>query len=371
MITSNKQMHDELRARVTELLATPIPDETWDYLVSEGKADAVQHGQKNLDWLADEILRLDKAAGGKLLFGREDRPTLAMIERRRGDIVQNREEALSILLAKEARLDPSVQLFRSQVLKDHCLSPQEVDGWVLRQVDRDSGPWHILHRIPYEGSFELTDQGVVRLSPPLRLTTLPTGARTERRLLSYGMPGDEHARHIIVRVGGVLDRLSQLADALAERFGWGKAESTLFILTDRIPWFRSIKGSLRFTGNMQEIVLTIDPAVNPAEVAAKYKLLRNRLTKGQRIRALSKKHMTLATFMADRPDESWSSRMAGWNKTHKSWRYRGEGNFRRDAAQAIKRFRRLRNAPESWAAVFGILVEGEKLGRIRPRKAKK
>jgi hypothetical protein len=140
--------------------------------------------------------------------------------------------------------------------------------------------------------------------------------------------------------GGVLDRLRHLGEDLVRSYDWEAAAATLFVLTGRIPLIQPLV--LKFTWSAatfkrRVVELSVDPAVSPAELAKQYGVLRSKLISGQRVRPLSDKHLQLASFLAEKPTESWASRLHRWNKAFPKWKYIHASNFRRDALKARER----------------------------------
>ncbi|MCH9022496.1 MAG: hypothetical protein IID32_07000, partial [Planctomycetes bacterium] len=66
------------------------------------------------------------------------------------------------------------------------------------------------------------------------------------------------------------------------------------------------------------IRLTIDPALSPQDVAEEYRRARDEIWPG-RHRSLSRKHLRLARFHAERAQEaSWKERLHRWNRGSKT-----------------------------------------------------
>jgi hypothetical protein len=87
------------------------------------------------------------------------------------------------------------------------------------------------------------------------------------------------------------------------------------------------------------VILSVDPARSPGEVAALYSRLRRRVV-GARHRDLGEKHLQLAMFTAMRPrKEPLAAPMAAWNKRFpkrgkRDWLYASSSSFGRDRRQA-------------------------------------
>jgi hypothetical protein len=83
------------------------------------------------------------------------------------------------------------------------------------------------------------------------------------------------------------------------------------------------------------IVLNIDPALPPEEVADAYREARERQGVAG-IRKMSDRQAVLAGWSFDRP-EPWRDLLVEWNKAFPDWSYTAESNFRRDALRAQRR----------------------------------
>lgn len=123
-------------------------------------------------------------------------------------------------------------------------------------------------------------------------------------------------------------------------YDWEKAAGTLFVLTGRIPLIQPLV--LKFTWNAgtfkrRTVEVSVNPSVSPAELAKQYGVLRTKLISGRRVRPLSDKHLQLALFLVEKPDEGWASRLHRWNKVFPKWKYVHASNFRRDALKARER----------------------------------
>ena len=168
---------------------------------------------------------------------------------------------------------------------------------------------------------------------------------SEVRLLEYAEFGPQWNVHA-VPAGGVLERLWRICrEPLMKRFPWSAAQATMFVLTGHRPRISSVEVDFRLDETnpaSSRVTLVIDPVTTPDEVALRYKVVRDGILK-QRTRAISEKHLRLAIFAAERPeDESWEEKRKTWNKLYsgseyKGFRYEHRSNFIRDAHRARKR----------------------------------
>jgi hypothetical protein len=296
-------IRDELERR----LGREAIEAAWDYIVAEGHAAAVESREHDLNWLIDRVTRfLEHAGKFSLIIGR--RPPVQMLSEDQRKRVSERHHALAILWAKEAGAEDDVIAFRKEVLRERLLKWEEVDDWLRKQARADE---------KRAGKRE------------------EAGLQTQ--VLAYALPSDAWEHCLPTTATGVLERLRQISDRLSQRYRWQEAQATIFVLTGRMPLVPSAEAKIE----REAIVLTLDPLLTPRQVGAYYRQFRKDVLSGGRIRALSLKHLRLAAFDADRPsDESWAKKMEAWNRVvpkDKEWRYKNDGQFRRDCLQAQRR----------------------------------
>jgi hypothetical protein len=99
------------------------------------------------------------------------------------------------------------------------------------------------------------------------------------------------------------------------------------------------------------IVLTIDPALSPAELVKRYKEVRTKVIP-HRYRSLSTKYLLLAAFIAEQQEEdTWEQKRLKWNNQYPQYSYGQDTNFARDASRAINhilnpRYKKVWEVPE-------------------------
>ncbi len=227
---------------------------------------------------------------------------------------------------------------------------EEVEEWIKQQSQKDGPPTIWLNNIPLPQAKtnELIKliQGITPDVPKL-LLEIPMDQvigtmNLQAHVLKY--PGlDEWARSISTVVGGVLEHLRRLSDRLAEKYKWSQAQATTFVLTGRIPLISSINATLKIHSRslFSRIVLDVDPAMSPREIAMHYSRNRKEIM-ATRHRNLSEKHMQLALFDSKRlKTETWAIKMDEWNKTHPAeWKYEEVSNFAHDCLQSQRRLLR-------------------------------
>ena len=339
--------YENIRSELEATLGSPLPEETWQFLVEHSYINEIELGFNTIPGVAAEVRKLRRAFGQPV--PEPDDATLMLDRKENGperNSLTQRLRAISILLAHDAAQDPLVVNFRSSVLNSRLLEPEEVEEWIKRQAATDGKPTRLLSGVPLPPDVEIQSDraagGWVTNPPVVINREHPALGNISCEHLSYGVPEDRWQRVIPTTVQGVLGGLRQLSEHLAKRYGWQNAQATLFTLTGQIP----VVSALRVTTQLRSplpvttrITLTIDPTLTPREVAKHYGNVRQKVL-GKRHRALTEKHIGLAMFSATRPEEeTWAERMAAWNKEYPEWRYTFEqvSNFRRDCLQAQRR----------------------------------
>jgi hypothetical protein len=247
-----------------------------------------------------------------------------------------RAEAVAAILARDAADDPIVASFRESALRRKLLKPADIEQWVQRHAKEDGRATTYL-RVPLPGNTDITisQDGLVP-TPTFQVGVDHPAVGTEVEVLEYGVPGETWVRRLPVTRDSVLHELKNLSKTLAQRYGWQSAQATGFVLCGLAPELTSLKAevSIRTPEVTSRIILSIDPALSPADVARAYKLARSRISTS-RHRPLQEKKQMLAIFMASRPTSETKRRaMDAWNQKYPNWKYSEIRNFGRDAAAA-------------------------------------
>lgn len=340
---------DEVRQRLESGLGGPVAEQEWSFLVRRNYIREVQEGETTIAQLVEEVREHRRS------FGRSqaDRPNAPRMldnsgSRRVGEGLEPRQHALSLLFAHHARQRPDLVLFRRSHLAGGLLSREKVEEWIAAQASTNAPPtrwWEV--PVPADVRFLNHDEPGQRYTYDRRFRDRLAGpaqmAWTEHRL-AYGVPSDHYERTVPTHAGGALESLRRLSARLSEAFRWGEAQATVFVLTDVAPIVEPItaetKGSYPISA-ASRVILSIDPALSPREVADYYRLIRRSAFGGMRHRPQTEKHIQLALFSALRPKgETWAEQMAAWNAEHPEWRYAEVTNFHRDCTTAQRRLLR-------------------------------
>jgi len=336
---------EDIRRELEAELGHPLRDKVWDDLVEGRWVHEVEDGEADVAALARHVRHVVGVYGDPYA-SRADTPRT--LPRSNGEpgarLSGGREEVISHLLAAEAMNDEGVQAFRISVLENSLLTRDEVETWIERQAQADGPPSAWLSvPVPPEYNLKASEKGATT-EPPLTISNERPAVLVQRRYLSYlshrESPDSDPRREVPTADAGALERLRQLSEALALRYGWDQALATNFVLTGEIPLAPLIETRSSVPHPLTalaRISLTIDPALSPREVADHYRRIRGEIV-GARHRDQSEKHMRLATFTAARPaGETLRKRMAAWNKEYPEWRYKEKRNFDRDCKKAIQR----------------------------------
>jgi hypothetical protein len=325
-----------IRDSLEKRLGPEAIEAAWGYMVAEGHIAAVECGERDLNWLIDRAMRFLEHAGKFGLISGRPPEMLSEDQRKR---VSQRHHALAILWAKEAEAETDIAAFRKEVLRGKLLRWEDVDDWLKKQAKAD---------------------GLGKREAP--------GSQTQ--VLAYALPGDAWEHCLPTTVTGVLERLRQISDRLSRDYRWQEAQATIFILTGRIPLVPPAEAKIE----REAIVLTVDPSLTPRQVANCYRQFKKEILGGGRIKALSLKHLQLAAFAADRPnEESWAKKREAWNRSvpKKEWHYKNDAYFRRDCLQAQRRLLAPLPPPEKRFLRYVDNQRAEQEQAARSTKAKK
>jgi len=257
-------------------------------------------------------------------------------------------------VAEEAAQDMEVQAFRKKVLGGQYLPSHKVTNWLQEKAREDEpATWwvkdypipsdQLVHHIIAITTSEGDTQHKLELhipQPPLALgMNVPLSECLTFRFLFYREPDSDEIREIPTAMNGTLEALRQLSERLAKEYAWTAADATLFVLTNHPPEIRPLTSTSqpKQLPALSRIVLTIDPALSPQEVAEHYRQLRQEIMPA-RHRDLSEKHLQLAAFSGTHPRlGTWQQKMVEWNSNHPDWKYKEASNFAHDCLQARRR----------------------------------
>ncbi len=324
-------------------------EEEWEDLVHDHYVAELLEGTLSCSEVADRVRHLRQVYGQRGM-SRDRSP--------RKPSKQDKEpenlKVLSLLVAEEAAQDMGVQAFRTKVLGGQYLSLHEVSNWIKEKAGKDGLPTWWLMNVPlpsneihYDEITTLTSERVFQHHIELHIPQLPLPLGIDVplsecvtfRFLCYREPGSDDIKEIPTTFNGISEDLRQLSERLAEEYAWTAADATLFILTNTAPEIRPLTSTSqsRQLPALSRIVLTIDPALSPQEVAEHYRQLRQEIMPA-RHRDLSEKHLQLAAFSGTHPRlGTWQQKMMEWNSIYRDWAYKEASNFAHDCLQARRR----------------------------------
>jgi Sulfotransferase family len=213
----------------------------------------------------------------------------------------DRQEVMSLLIAKEAANEPDVAAFRERSLGNRLLTLDEVATWMSKQDTEDR-----------------------------------EGARAD--ILEFLGTDPWPLRHRATE-GGVLDSLRLLSSRLARIYGWQPFQASTFVLTGVPPSIAAIRsqvvGGIPLSSTTR-IVLDVDPAATPRDVVQQYSRVRDRLTAG-RSHPVSEKDLKLAEFVAVHSTMDRHDLIGLWNDQYPDWVYEDPDAFHHDTVLARRR----------------------------------
>lgn len=327
------QAQDEVRKALAARLRRPIDEEIWALLVEDRYvAEAAQ--SDSLDDLANRYQRLVRLRGKKPSAPRPGPREIPPDARLR---------ALSWRLAQLAAERPNVQAFRERVLGGKLLNYGDIAEWVKRTAEADGQvqPQLIVTVPPGYTVTDIQPSGSWTV-PPLTISEAMPAVQAPMRLLAYSTRGKGAVMRTHVAVGGILDELRQLSQALAGEFGWQEALATTFVLTGLAPEMPKalISFEWHFGATAEtRIHIAADASTPVREVAEAYRQARAdlaRSTRSRRYRRMEEKHSQLARLYSEN-GRPWRERMSAWNKQHPQWKYTEVRNFSRDCTRAWRR----------------------------------
>jgi hypothetical protein len=339
----------EVRKRIDRLLSTPMTDAEWELLEDDGYLEDIRRAVES-DEAGVIIGEHVQAAAVRLRRTRhvyEGAPrsqpqTLASV-----DLLSTamsgrklaRRVALSVAIGKLAADDVDVAAFVKEVLGGRPLTaPQrgkeriDTAVWIEREWNRE--------RLSQE-----IDEDDQRL-PLLRYAPLPV-EDTSGRLRALPI------RTLPVVPGGTLDRLRLLAERLSTRYGWEPAGTINFILADATPSVSTLRARVDWHEDISaltRIILIVDPAKTPEQVANAYRRVRKKVVRVFP-RTIDAKSQMLALLTLKPPEyKSLEDLMGRWNSLffepkekpaedspYRNWWYDDPQQFGRDRRRAIQR----------------------------------
>src|SRR5690348_6664762 len=292
----NELIYSDLKRRLGE----DACNAAWDYLVGEGHVAAVETGEQKIGWLVEKAMRFLQFAGKSGLLKER---SVSMLDPRK--TISERLHAASVLWAEQASREDAVAEFRRDILKGKLLDWDDLEKWLTARTKSDDAPAGSKTRAAKE---------------------------SQTQALCYAIPSDRWERVLPITPNGVLDRLRAIVQQLTNHYRWQEAQATVFVLTGRVPSVPAAQAEIE----REAVVLTVDPSLTPRQVADYYRRFRREFLGGNRIRALSVKHLQLAAF--EIKNHEWAKAMDAWNRSaSKDDRYDNVGRFKRDCLQARKR----------------------------------
>jgi len=351
----------ELREEVESRVGRPVSDDVWDFLRQrfgfhvEGAADieALVATARHAMQLAEPVRRTKRrrkvAAAGSGTHFLEPR----LLKRE-----EARRDALTRYFARDAARHPSVQEFRSEVLDNRSLSPEQARAWLespavrmfpldkFRSAGIRPGK-HSASLVSHESTAKRY-RACVRVNPGGQIWHYVEALHPPKEPWDAIAVDGSYTFSIKANVGwaqgryrrrSVLHWLLSTAAKMAERgYGWDSESYPWFILTAQAPRALAVEGSWSLTtaatNRNASINLKIAPWMSANTVLAAYRNVQKDLLTGHN-RPVSERRLALFRFVTDHTNDDgsippWHEIMARWNNGHRNWRYTDRRNFARD-----------------------------------------
>jgi hypothetical protein len=310
---------EQVRDELDRLLRPTLSEDEWHICVEQRWVDDILEDPREMQDLVQRIRAFRRAyrSNQRRPTVREPKPAAGDLER---FVSQTRIYLVTMLFLRDANRLERVTTFRAEYVGPELLDNLEMEYW-LWDRSRENLPETIglgaIDHLEY-----LDPAGNVDYVPYKR------------------------------RDGGPLEILSFLGQHLVDRYGWKVWEATNFVLCGTVPELDEfeveIVGREPFAAGTR-LVMTVDLALSPSEVAKRYEHHRQRVL-GKRYRSIDRKHIALVFLYVTSREASWADRMERWNQladegwmftqAGDDWRYSNVRNFCRDVRGAIKRLLR-------------------------------
>lgn len=364
-----------MRARVDAELSEPVPDPLWEYLEADGLIEDMELGLKSAGQVAAIVGRVRAATADRTGPGVVREPGLPQA----GEAARARIDALSAIYAAWASVRPDVARFRNTILARAVQLMTEATGTSAASaspagtLERDQAA--ALVRWCYDADAPGGDG-----TSHVRQLIAETSPRGPRRIAGLWYIDHKDERLLTVASAGVLGKLARLAGELSEDYRWRPSEATMFVLSGSVPEVFMYVGSAEVRYHERSattrVTMTVDPSLNPDEVAGIYSRLRQRFHPAPLPRYQSPRRYRLAghvgphlqmrvgepgsrkgpgrppvpapsglaTFIEPLPGYTWRGLRDSWNHLHgdrtdadtgRAWRYDNDPNFIRDSKTAV------------------------------------
>jgi hypothetical protein len=212
----------------------------------------------------------------------------------------------------EQHPDTGIVRFRSNLPNSQVLAPEAMWNWISQCADAErieGGPTEWLHDVPWDA-----------LQPHRQGYLLPMDVADRIHVPTHQLPRvlggtTEEPRS----AGGILDVARLLAVWMLE---WSSiwANDPWLEQSQRLLWGQARAATFLLTGYV--------PLIRPEQIP---------LPPGRGVRSQSPKHLQLAVFTAQHPNQSIRTRMEAWNERYPEWAYTRDTAFARDSSQAVVR----------------------------------
>ncbi|PZR80378.1 MAG: hypothetical protein DLM65_08045 [Candidatus Aeolococcus gillhamiae] len=337
----DRLMSPDCRAEIERELRGPITDAVWAWLEDESYTDDIEWQEGGAKGAAEAVRK------HRRVF-RTTRQPIDHVERAPKGWQEDRIRQLARVYTQLAEQELSVRHLRAKIdgLSRRAALRKAGREKATREVAGTPEPAALVTWIidRYYRALNIAadaDADAVRTALVPHLGTLPE--------LWY-RDGDE-VRVVAVPAGSLLGEVAKVAAELADRYRWSPWDATRWLVCggdSPVPWVFRWKPELRglhrgeITDTTTRLVLEVDPAFTPSDVAAAYGRARATIYSGVRVRPLDDKSQALARFALD---HGYGDGKPPWEDWRKQWnagpgRKRGRYGSHDDGPRSKWRFRR-------------------------------
>jgi hypothetical protein len=307
MARATQRTPEGWRAEVERAYGSPLPAESWDYLVGRRFIQELDDGFSTVEDVVDELRTLNRAAPTARSRSKRRVKKSGVAELFKG--INSRMEAIAEIIAMRAGESTSVRSFRHRFLNDGLVEPDEVTAWIANTY-RSQLP------TGWPESPNPTDATNFRG----KFATWPH----EHEVLEWLNRGSPTSQIWCVPTTGPLAELARMTRKLADTWDWSVPLATTFVLTGETPARPGVRGiSFRRRAGSDDtygayeymsVRCLIDIEVTPEELAAWWRGVRAALGLAGR-RPVGEKSVQLALFALTREaGTTWRDDMQAWNE---------------------------------------------------------
>jgi len=310
-------------------------DEGWEFAVTDAQTLLAYEEKRGVQ------VRRQRQSDSEIM------PILEGAEGRRANVMM-------LYWAKNAACEREVRSFRERVLNNRLLNRQEAYAFLEspmlgvfshREIEKVGVPV-VGHMARWKRKdMERVDTGFywhLVMEVGLPAIEMRYDQITTESLEHLWYPGEDGWRRAVdVWPQSVMQDLLRTSEGLAERYGWGKGQAPMFILTDIVPLTHALSYAIDHDAlGRQTITMTIEPWVTKGTVLRAYHHAQQKIYDSVP-GPIGEQNAAIFEFIIERMDAdgvipSIRSLMEAWNRncTCGEWKYTDARLFERDYTRA-------------------------------------